>query len=373
MSQFYNFGNGSDGSIDLSGTHAPIDSSCSGTAGSTSLSATNASFAPGQRIYIIQMSGTNAGVNNEMNTIASYTAGTITTVSPLAFTYTDSGASQAQVIVMPQYSDVDIGSTLTSKAWDGNVGGVTPILCSGRISVSGGLTGLGCGFRGGAGGASGTNANGTQGESPTGVGSASTSANGAGGGGGGAKGGTGNNAAGGGGGGYVNAGGNGTVVLPNTAIIGTAGAGSLGAADLSSLFIGAGGGGSGASSAVIGVSNGGNGGGIILLFGREVVITGSVSADGAAGSGNASGGASGSGGGAGGSIFIRAVHADIGSGLITANGGIGSGGNGGGGTGGSGSVGRIRIEACSINGSSTPSASTIAGGLPYCGSTVYLF
>ena len=206
MSQFFNFGNGSDGIGTLSGTHAPIDASCSGTAGASTLSATNASFAQGQRIYIIQMRGTNAGVNNEMNTILSYVAGTITLSNPLEFTYTDSGASQAQVIVMPQYSAVNIGSTLTSKAWDGNVGGVIPLLCSGRIYIPSTLSSLGCGFRGGAGGAGGTNATGTQGESPTGTGSVSTSANGAGGGGGGAKGGTGNNAAGGGGGAYASSG-----------------------------------------------------------------------------------------------------------------------------------------------------------------------
>jgi len=43
----YGFGNGSDGALSISAdtTDAPIDSACTGTSGSTTLSATNASFA----------------------------------------------------------------------------------------------------------------------------------------------------------------------------------------------------------------------------------------------------------------------------------------------------------------------------------------
>ena len=131
MSQFLNFGSGSNGVLTVSSptTHAPIDSSCSGSIGSTSLSATNVSFATGQFIMVHQSRGTGAG-QWEINKIASYVAGTITLVHPLSYTYADSGASQSQVIVMPQYSDIAVSSTLTAKAWNGNVGGIIPLLCS---------------------------------------------------------------------------------------------------------------------------------------------------------------------------------------------------------------------------------------------------
>src|SRR3990167_5811311 len=131
MSQFLGFGQGSDG-IWTPGTitDAPIDSSCSGTVASTSLSATNPSFATGQQIWIHQARGTGTDIW-EVNYIVSYVAGTITTVFPLDNTYTDSGASQAQVRVIPQYSGITISSTLTAKPWNGNVGGAIILGCNG--------------------------------------------------------------------------------------------------------------------------------------------------------------------------------------------------------------------------------------------------
>ena len=95
------FGDGSDGALTISAdtTQAPTDSSCSGTAAAYTLSATNASFAAGQKILIQQSRGTGVG-KWERNEIASYTAGTITLTDALTNTYTDSGASQAQVLVL---------------------------------------------------------------------------------------------------------------------------------------------------------------------------------------------------------------------------------------------------------------------------------
>src|SRR3990167_8995569 len=132
MAQFLGFGSGGDGAATLSGTQAPVDASCSGSSGATSLSATNASFAANQLILVAQMRGTGVG-GWEVNKIASYAAGTITTVLPLVNTYTDSGDSQAQVIVLPQYSSVTISGTFAVKAWDGNVGGIGCFLCNGQV------------------------------------------------------------------------------------------------------------------------------------------------------------------------------------------------------------------------------------------------
>src|SRR3990167_8129530 len=68
------FGDGSDGALTISvdTTEAPTDSAATGTVATYSLSATNASFATGQRIMIHQSRGTNAGVW-EKNEIAGYT------------------------------------------------------------------------------------------------------------------------------------------------------------------------------------------------------------------------------------------------------------------------------------------------------------
>ena len=60
---FERFGDGSDGNLTISTntTDTPIDSSCSGTSGTKSLSATNTSFTAGQIILIHQTRGTGVG------------------------------------------------------------------------------------------------------------------------------------------------------------------------------------------------------------------------------------------------------------------------------------------------------------------------
>ena len=141
------FGIGTDGAYAPStGTDAPIDSACTGTISTTSLSATNAGFAIGQLILIHQTQGASAGVY-ELNKIANYSAGTITTTYTLINTYT----SGAQVLVMPSYSSGNIagGVTITGKAWNGTVGGIYAKFCSGTFTLAGTLTGTGKGYRGG--------------------------------------------------------------------------------------------------------------------------------------------------------------------------------------------------------------------------------
>lgn len=85
--------------------------------------------------------------------------------------------------------------------------------------------------------------------------------------------------------------------------------------------------GSGGSANRMGSNFGGNGGGIIRFVTDNLVLNGSIIADGGNGEGNA-----GDGGGSGGSINIEAGTIS-GSGVISANGGIGNvnGGGGGGG------------------------------------------
>lgn len=369
MSQFLGFGNGSDAAATLSGTDAPIDSSCSGTAAATTLSATNASFAANQIIMIHQSRGTGVGAW-ELNQISSYVAGTITLALPLVNTYTDSGASQAQVLVVEQHSQITVSGTLTAKAWDGNVGGILALMCNGKVTISGTLTTGGPGPGGGystlatgyRGELSVSSQDGVQGEGTIGAGGTiSTAANGSGGGG--SSGGTTENRSGGGGGGNSAAGGTGT----GSGGTGGTGGTSAGASDLTTMVFG-GAGGAGAAATAAGHS--GYGGAIICIFAKEIEVTGTIKSDGT--DGQVGGSASGPGGaGAGGSVFIKAQTATLGTNLVLARGGVGP--TGGGGDAGDGADGRIRIEACSRTGTTNPSASESIGGHDFCASPGGIF
>jgi hypothetical protein len=369
MATFLNFGSGAAGTwAPGTTTFAPYDSSCSGTAGSTSLTATNASFSAGQHIFIHQSRGGSNVGKYEHNVIASYTTGTITTVLPLSYTYTDSGNEQAQVIVMPQYSGANLAGTLTGKAWDGNVGGIIPILCNGSVSISGTVNLSGKGYRG-AGGGSDQQLTGRRGEGTTSHDLArTTSAQGNGGGGGtGGAGDIGLAAAAGGGGG------NGTAGTTGTGLHG--GAGGVGgaissSADLATMtFGGAGGEGGTRNNTFTTNAVEGYGGGIIVVFSNSITVTGSLNANGQ----NAVAGDSpyGEGGGAGGSILLVGNSISIGTSLVTASGGAGA--NGASGVGGSGGSGVIRIVACSLSGTTIPSASTSLGGHSFCSSLAYVY
>lgn len=351
MAQFLSnerFGDGSDGAYAPStGTDAPIDSACTGTISTNSLSATNASFAAGQIILIHQTQGTGAG-QWELNRISSYTAGTITTKYPLTYGY----ATGAQVLVMPQYTTGNIsgGVTLTGKAWTGTVGGIYAKFCNGTFTIAGDLVLTGKGFVGAANTHS-ANATGLQGEGTVGASgtrSSSTNGNGAGGGGGSATGG-----GSGGGGGHATAGGNGTA---RTGAGGTAGL-QVGTTSLTTLVFGGGGGqgGNGTNGNDFG-GTGGAGGGIVLIIAKAITTTGSIITGGiTGGNANVSTTGSGGGGGAGGSVLLKGQTLTLGTALITAPAGA-AGTNGGGHTaGGAGSVGRIHADYfTSISGTTTP-------------------
>jgi hypothetical protein len=341
------FGDGSDGAYSSVGnaTDAPVDSSCSGASGATSLSATNASFAAGKPILIHQSRGTGAGAW-ELNQISGYTAGTITTRLPLTNTYTDSGASQAQVIQLKQYSSFtqNSGHTLTAKAWDGNVGGIIAFLCNGTTTITGTLSGAGKGFRGGSGGVD--HATAYSGEGTSGASSQTQSANGNGGGGGVWR--SGFNYGGlGGGGGYAANG-----YAQGVAWAG-AGGSSVGEAAITTLILGGASGGSGANSGTGGA--GGNGGGAILIISKDISISGSITVNGGAG-GNATGSESSGGvGGTGGAVLLKAQTATLGTTKITSSGGAAGSQTSNGYDGQTGGVGRIHLDyLTSYTGTTTP-------------------
>lgn len=359
-------GDGSDGALTISSntTEAPIDSSCSGTSGTTSLSATNASFTAGQLILIHQTRGTGVG-NWELNKIASYVAGTITTAYALQNTYTDSGASQAQVRVMKQYSAVTINASVTyePKNWDQNVGGILAFFCNGDVTVNGaisaagtqgaspsvgvgGNTGMttGKGFQGGAGYNQNSQCTSACGEGTSGAGGArTTAANG--------NGGSGNRtanitsrAAGGSGGGNGTAGTNGST---GDGALGGNGGTTAGNAALTNMVFGGGGGGQASfASTSQAVAAGGSGGGIIFIIAKKITVhptTGSIVATGGTNNSGTRGNISGD--GAGGSILLKGQTLSLGTSRVTANGGAGT----------TGGVGRIHADySVALSGTTSP-------------------
>ncbi len=351
------FGNGSNGALTISSntTESPIDSAATGTGGTTSLTATNASFASEQLILIHQTYGTGAG-NWELNKISSYVAGTITTSYSLINTY----GTGAQVRVLPQYTNVTINSstTYTAKAWNGTVGGILAFIANGSVTVTGSINGAGLsgaggvtaggagiGFRGGDSASNGVGDPSQYGDGTTGNKATSSSGAANGNGGGGAKGGSSGVAhdGAGGSGGHASTGGNGTGNGPTYNGTGGSTAGNAGLTSM--VFGGGGGGGSNRANDTALEGSGGGGGGIILIIGATITVTGSISVNG--GTGWAADGAGGS--GAGGSVLLKAQTATLGTNLITSTGVVASGSRG------ASSDGRIHIDyLTSFTGTSNP-------------------
>ncbi len=351
----YGFGNAADADLTISGntTDAPIDSACAGSAGSNSLSATNAAFAPGQLVLIHQTRGTNVG-EYELNKIAGYVAGTITLQHLLQNTYVSSGASCAQVIVIKQNNNITIngGVTLTTKAWNGTVGGITVLMAKGSVTVNGNINANGTtggssssspvagasnvgGFWGGNGYIGSTPRQGDSGEGTANARSAQYTPNGNGGGGGYISGGATDAGGGGGNGGAgVTGGGYAAPSAPGQ------GGNVAGNAGLTLMVFGGGGGGATKDSSGT-TGAGGSGGGIVLIIAKSIVISGSIVTNGGNG-GNAGSSNSGGGAGAGGSVLLKCQTATLGTNLIVASGG--SGGTGGSYAGGNGGVGRIHLD-----------------------------
>lgn len=357
------FGDGGDGALTISSdtTEAPVDSAATGTIATKALTATNASFAAGQKIMIHQTQGTGAG-NTQFTEIEAYTAGTITTTDNLVATF----ATGAQVRVLKQYTNVTInsGKTYTTKAWDGTVGGILAFYANGTVTVTGNISAnggtatsktgaTGGGFRGGNGIATGAGA-GTQGfsgEGSVGVQVAQTTANGNGGGGGSV---TSSGSSAGGGGGNGAEGTQGTGVGSSSTAGGVGGA-EVGTTDLTTLLFGGGGGGGAEDTDVDKAGGGGSGAGAVVIIGSTLTVTGTVAATG--GGGYDAGVVAGA-GGAGGSILLKTDIATLGTSLVTAAGGSGAGDKGG--DGGDGSVGRIHIDyATSFTGTTTPTINSI--------------
>ncbi len=270
---------------------------------------------------------------------------------------------------VPQYYNVTVqsGGVLTANDWNGTSGGLLVFRVAGTFEVqSGGSVNMnGKGYRGGAGSSSNAVIS-YRGESTGAPNDVQTVTPTTEGGGGGTP-----ACQGGGGGGYGTNGVSGNrsgSSCSNYANLGS----SYGDTNLTKLNLGSGGGGGGAGYGgtwnVLG-GTGGDGGGIVYISANTITSSaGSIvnnGTDGGAGGVGDTIPAGGGGGGAGGAIYIGGNVVNV-SGTITSSGGaggvtnVGSYGspytelNGGRASGGNGAVGRVRIDANRVTGSTTP-------------------
>ena len=356
------FGDGRDGDLVVNAgqtiviNQTRINVSASGSAASP---ANSNGFAVGDTVLFHQTQGTANVGRWEFAQIAAINSSTSWTLAkPLAYAY-DNTNGKAQVIKVPQYSNVTVntGGTLTAPAWDGSTGGNLILQANGTVVINGTVNANGLGFRSGFGSSQAAGRTGQSGESYLGLGAYCTSS--------GCHANKQNNGGGGGSGGIIygqsgaGAGaGYGTDGSPGgygDAIPGQP----YGTSDLSTIFLGSGGGGGFENGGGVLGGYGGNGGGILLAFARNIQLNGNITSNGSAGQTVSS---YAGGGGSGGSIKLVASSASLGTSLGTAyggSGGVSTGGPGLGGNGGTGSIGRIRIEYCNtLSGTTNPPAST---------------
>lgn len=369
MPQYLGNGKGSDGAVTLSGTDAQVRTTFYGTAaGTTGTGSTGLTIANGSLAAIKQMRGTNVG-KWELIQISSYVSGTgaFTFSTPLDYTYTHSGASLAQLIVLKQYSSISITGTFSIPDWNSSTGGWSVLMCNGPVRLTGGgtINGDYRGFYGGAGKNSSDTAFTGEGTAGTNVQQHTANGNG----GGAASGGGGSTSSGGGGGGNGTAGGTGGTKsgsLPGD------GGNAVGNAALTESNMGGGGGGAARGAGTSGTGGGGGKGGAeIFIFCDDfdgsdgyIYVRGGPGGNGTAADG------SGGGGGAGGSVFIKSRVRTLGTARIIATGGVGGAKGGTNATdGASGGDGRIRIESCSGTGTTSPTASEQLGGFNFCSVT----
>ncbi|MFZ3030317.1 MAG: hypothetical protein WA067_00470 [Microgenomates group bacterium] len=368
------FGNGSDGSCTISSNFNINTGSCVGRSsadavvynstvntgvGSSSiiLSAGATGISVGDEVLVIDMMGVGTTTNvgkYQFLTVSAVGQSLLTFGSTLTNAYYG-GTDVVMVQRIPQYTNVTIntGITLTSNSWNNTTGGIIAFRVSGTTTNNGIIFATGIGYTTAV-----SDTTGYQGQSRPGSGSMTTVANDGGGGGGDSDGSicpaSGIGAGGGGGYGSVGTGGS-----SNSPGVSGQGGKSYGSTTLSTIHLGSAGGTgtkcNGASAPCSsGNGKGANGGGIIFIGTQTMANAGTIIADGGYSNNTSTGGGGGS--GSGGSIYINSIGVTLGT--TSAIGGSVGGLICSGPAGGLGGDGRIRVEANTINGSSTPTAST---------------
>jgi hypothetical protein len=128
----------------------------------------NDALEAGDLVMIVQMQGATitttdnssygaiTGYNNtgnyELRTVSSVSSNTISFCVGLTNSYTQSGTRRSQVVRIPRFNDITIGTNLiiAAKAWDGTSGGVCSMEIDGDLTLNGSITSTGLGFRGGS-------------------------------------------------------------------------------------------------------------------------------------------------------------------------------------------------------------------------------
>ena len=325
------------GVISSSATASPVNTTATGTAGTRAVTAGSTALANGDIVIITQSIGTGMW---ELNVVES---GGGTTSLTMAYDLMNTYTSGAQIVKFYEYSSLTINSgvTWTAPAWNGSVGGILPLMATGTVTITGSISANsripgGAAVSGDSYGWDGRGWGDPQDQSTTTDGS---------GGGAGIRhlAGVYNPSAGGGGG-------NATAGATSTAKTnpGSAGSGGQAAGNSSLTLLGLpGGGGSGGGKSGGGTSGaGGYGGGIIVIIASNIVITGSIVANGANGgapscTSDACG--DGGGGGAGGSVLLKCQTATLGTNKITCSYGSGN-TSGSHSNGGNGAWGRIHMD-----------------------------
>ena len=389
--------------------YAKVTSIVSTTLSVSNIDESGDSFEDGEKVIILQMQddviGTNTSDNSsfgdlgaiasaglyEINTISSHTESsgaptTITLVNSLSNSFNTGTNSAVQIITFPTFGSPDYTTTsnISTRKWDGNIGGVTAFNVPGVLTLAHSISATATGLRGAfpnLGGSAGCNGNtdfrfvsdNNHADKGEGIYKSTNTSFVAGmgkilsGGGGGNS-----HNAGGGGGGNFSAGGQGGPGWPTCSPT----AGGIGGIDLSAhisstrIFMGGGGGAGEANNG--GSQKAGNGGGIVLIKATEITSGGcsgslDISADGESvttGSGNDGN----SGGGSGGTIVfeIDTWSIDPACPLTISS----SGGNGGDvnhgamhGGGGGGGLGAIIFSGAQPTGNITISNSAGTGGI----------
>jgi hypothetical protein len=343
------FGDGSDGALTVSTPNTIVNTytylSGNEGSGNTSIVVNSAAgLSAGDELFIIQMqNGTGSGIAGQYEyvTIKNISGTTLNLETPLtnsfySGTFNAPSSSVTQVIRVPQYTNVTInsGASITAPAWNGFTGGIVIFRAKQFINTSGYVNVSQKGFRGGDCNGCGNAAWGDQGESTIGIGTSSVSANGIGGGGG--YGPSGYSGEPGAGGGHATAGGDGTSTTSSG--FNSIGGGTIGQANLSTIFFGGGAGGGGDNDGGAPLPEYSDGGGMALLFAPQI-INAKVEAKGEDGTGPGTIGGT-SGGGAGGSIWLVADTLDVAD--VNVSGGIG--GSDSDDFSGDGGLGRIRFD-----------------------------
>jgi hypothetical protein len=340
----YDYGNGRDGdvtSVTVTDTYL-TNSPSSGTNSCTVNSTTG--FSADDQVLIIQTQKSSLTTGAfEIIEIDGIASSTITFSSNLQNSYSSgSSAVTTQMVKIPLYNSVTLGSTFNVPAWDGNEGGIFICKCEETFALTAQINATGKGFRGGVAASVGYGNGSAQGEGQQNDSSNNTDRN-----------------ASGGGGGRMNypgtlsaksgAGGAHAVVGSNGDSNAVGGA-SWGGQDLTShLGFGGAGGAGGYDYSTVG-ANGANGGGIIIIIAATLTLSGSgeLSASGQPGINGV--GSGDGGGGAGGSIYIK-------SGTFTSNNNCNASAGAASEDGGAGSVGRIHVQG-TLTGTTSPTAYT---------------